>query len=88
MYYKKLEGKNIYLSPMNVEDAKEFTKWMNDRKVTDGLNSTCKVFNEVSEKAWIENLLEKNAYTFSIVLKDGDKLIGNCGIINLSSLYG
>ena len=34
-YVKKLIGKQIYLSPMNVEDAKQFTEWMNDFRTTD-----------------------------------------------------
>ena len=29
-YFKKLLGDNIYLSPMNIEDAEVYTKWMND----------------------------------------------------------
>ena len=30
MYFKKIEGKKVYLSPMCVEDAEKYVKWMND----------------------------------------------------------
>ncbi len=29
-YFKKLVGKRIYLSPMNIEDAETYVKWLND----------------------------------------------------------
>ena len=40
MYFKKLEGKRVYLSPMTLDDVNDYTKWMNDRKVTDNIHST------------------------------------------------
>ena len=88
MYYKKLEGKRIYLSPMNVEDAEKYVKWMNDRKVTDGIASTAKLINTISEKAWIEKIMERGAFTFSIVLKENDELVGNCGIMDFDAIHG
>lgn len=88
MYYKKLEGKRIYLSPISIDDASLYTKWMNDKKITDGLNSTCKVINEEGEKEWISKVLERGGYTFGIILKDTDELIGNCGLMNENIIHG
>lgn len=88
MHYKKLEGKNIYLSPMNLDDVETYVKWMNDRAVTDGIASTDKLVNNISEKAWVEKTMEKGGYTFSIVLKDKDQLIGNCGIMDYDAIHG
>ncbi|MBR2712828.1 MAG: GNAT family N-acetyltransferase [Bacilli bacterium] len=88
MYHKKLEGKRIYLSPMNIEDAETYIKWLADRRVSDGTNATCKLYNIVSEKEWIEKNMERGEYTFSIVSKDNNKLIGNCGIMNPNFIHG
>ncbi len=29
-YFKKIIGEKCYLSPMNIEDAEQYTRWMND----------------------------------------------------------
>lgn len=81
MYYKKLEGKRVYLSPMNAEDVEEYTKWMNDRKVTDNIHSTSKVITTMNEQEWVEDVMKRGGHTFSIVSKEDDRLIGNCGLM-------
>lgn len=77
-YYKKLIGKRIYLSPMNVEDAEIYVKWLNDFSVTDGIGTSSNVITLSSEKEWI--LKPSNQYQLAIVRLEDDKLIGNCGI--------
>ena len=32
-YYKKLIGERVYLSPVTMDDADTFTRWMNDLPV-------------------------------------------------------
>jgi RimJ/RimL family protein N-acetyltransferase len=76
-YYKKLCGKHIYLSPMNVEDAEQYVTWLSNAEMTDRLGQTANVIGLESEKEWIaKNSSEKE---FAIVLNDSDLLIGNCG---------
>lgn len=87
-YYKKIEGKRIYLSPLNIEDAETYLKWLNDRSVTEGTHGVHRVYNIEIEKEWISNELQKGKYTFGIVLKENDKLIGNCGIMNPNFIDG
>ncbi len=77
-YYRKLIGKRIYLSPMSLEDADTYTRWMNDLRVTDGLGRSSNLVNFESEKKWI--LENANDYQFAIVRDDNDMVIGNCGI--------
>ncbi len=77
-YYKKLVGKKIYLSPMNIEDAETYVKWLNDFSVTDGLGTSDKITSLESEKEWISK--NSNQYQFAIVRLEDDKLIGNCSI--------
>ncbi len=80
-YYKKLVGKRIYLSPMNIEDAEIYVKWLNDFSVTDGIGTSGRVTSLESEKEWISQNSTK--YQFAIVRLEDDKLIGNCGIHDL-----
>ncbi len=87
-YYKKLEGKRLYLSPLNIEDAETYLKWLCDRSVTEGTHGVHKVFNLEAEKEWIENEMKRGRYTFGIVLKGNDKLIGNCSIMNPNFIDG
>lgn len=83
-YIKKIIGERIYLSPMSVEDAQIYAKWLNDSDVTDGLGATSRVVSIESEKSW----LEKNSsdYQFAIVRAADDVLLGNCGIDALKQL--
>ncbi|MBU5453858.1 GNAT family N-acetyltransferase [Caproiciproducens sp. MSJ-32] len=77
-YFKKLVGKNVYLSPINVEDAEIYTKWLNDFDVTDGVGNSTMILSVEYERDWI--IKNSNQYQFAIVRLDNDKLIGNCSI--------
>ena len=77
-YFKKLVGKQVYLSPMNVEDAETYVKWLNDFEVTDGLATSCRLTSLESEREWLKH--NSSQYQFAIVTLEDDKLIGNCGI--------
>ena len=82
MYFKKLESERIYLSPMSLDDVNDYTRWMNDRRVTDNIHSTSRVITTIGEREWVEKLMQRGGHTFAIVSKDNDKLIGNCGLMD------
>ena len=86
-YFKKIEGEKVYLSPMNLEDIEKYVKWMNDFSTTDGLGSSSKVTTFESERAWLINNMDKKEQQFAIVLKETDKLIGNCGFVVINHLH-
>lgn len=86
-YFKKIEGEKVYLSPMNLEDIEKYVKWMNDFSTTDGLGSSSKVTTFESEKSWLINNMDKKEQQFAIVLKETDKLIGNCGFVDINHLH-
>lgn len=88
MYYKKVEGERIYLSPMCTEDAEKYTKWMNDFKVTDGINNSNKLITLESEKKWLEENSKTSNYNFSIIKKENNELIGNCSFHDYDKFYG
>ena len=81
-YFEKIPGERIYLSPMNVDDAEIYTKWMNDRAVAQWIGQYARVISLPGERKWLEEAV--NSYTFAIIArnstKDGDRLIGNLGL--------
>lgn len=79
-YFKKIVGERVYLSPITLEDTNIYVKWLNDLEITDRINQSYKVCNEMSEKAWIEKTLSNELSNFAIVNLEDDTLIGNCGI--------
>ncbi len=90
MYFKKIEGEKVYLSPMCVEDVEKYVKWMNDFKVTDGLNGSKNLVTVESEREWIEKNNKDGNFQFAIVKQENDELIGNCGFneLDLSNQKG
>jgi RimJ/RimL family protein N-acetyltransferase len=76
-YYKKLVGQKVYLSPMCVEDAEIYARWLNDLSVTENLGTPGRSITVAGEREWIS----KNAQdtVFAIVKLENDELIGNCG---------
>ncbi|MDD4298704.1 MAG: GNAT family protein, partial [Bacilli bacterium] len=80
MYYKKYESKNLYLSPMCVEDYKTYTRWVNDESLASGLGNFSINMTEEKEKEWLEYTNKKNEYNFAVIRKNDDKLLGNYGL--------
>ncbi|HWT76258.1 MAG TPA: GNAT family protein [Mobilitalea sp.] len=83
-YFKKLVGKQVYLSPMNVDDVETYVKWLNDFNVTNGVGNSCRVISLESEKEWLKH--NSGQYQFAIVRLEDDELIGNCGIHEVDQL--
>ncbi|MBR2840683.1 MAG: GNAT family N-acetyltransferase [Bacilli bacterium] len=85
-YFKKIEGDRLYLSPINIEDIEIYTKWMNDKEVTENIGVFTKVKSLLSEEEWIKKSSEK--YAFAIVLKENDELIGNIALKHVDGING
>ena len=86
-YFRKIQGERIYLSPMSLEDAEKYTEWFNDRKNTDGLHSTAKLYTIEGERGWITNILNNTKeYNFAIVNSENNELIGNCSLTHVVHL--
>ena len=80
-YFKKMESEHLYLSPMVVEDAPLYCKWLNDAKVTDGIGKTKDITTLENEIEYLQNVTKSGEYNFSIVKKENDELIGSCSIM-------
>lgn len=82
-YYPKLTGDRLFLAPLVIEDADSYCKWLNDPEVAINLTAFDKQYPLHREKAVIEDMIKRNSQTFSIVLKDSEKLIGNCSLFDI-----
>ena len=84
MYFKKLVGKKCYLSPIDVNDAKIFTEWLNDLEVTTNLTLYNSVINLEKEKEFLDNLSKDHHY--SIIEIERNEVIGTCGFVDLDCI--
>lgn len=84
-YFKKLIGKEIYLSPMNVDDTEIYTKWLNDVYVSEYLGMFRKMVSLNSEKKALEQMTSEG-HNFAIVLKKDDTLIGNISLMDVDNI--
>ena len=83
-YFEKIKGDRLYLSPMNPDDKELYTKWMNDKAVSENLGSYFRMISLISEEKWIEKAV--NDYNFAIVLRDDDRLIGNVSLMEVDNV--
>lgn len=77
-----LSGKAIYLRPLQREDLPTCLRWMND-PVTRGFILNQIPMDMTREEQWFDHLDRKSFPShiiFAIVLKKGDRLIGDTGI--------
>ncbi len=83
-YFKKLKGKKVYLSPLNVEDAEQYCMWLNDFEVAQNLLTFNQQLSQEREKVILNDMVKNNSQTFSIVDIKTDKLLGNCSIFRIN----
>lgn len=89
MYFKKIVGDRIYLSPkgVNEESIETYTKWMNDFNVTDYIGRSSGVTTLSGEKEWLENNSKiSDKRDFDIVDLDTDKLIGSITLEHIDTI--
>ncbi|MDD4288390.1 MAG: GNAT family protein [Atribacterota bacterium] len=84
-YFKKIVDKNLYLSPINIDDAQQFTEWVNNLDLTLNLSIAPCIFTIEQEKQILENLY-KEGYHFSIIKLKNDELIGICGLLSVDKI--
>ena len=86
MYYKKLVGKQVYLSPMDLKNEVEtMTKWMNEDEDIAHFNG---FYDSLMGEEKVEALLTKwneGPYLFSIVHKETDTFMGHVSLFNADS---
>ena len=84
-YFKKIQGERIYLSPINPEDLELYTKWVNDPEVSVWIGLHQRLLSLTKEKEALENMAKnEDSFIFAIVAQDGDRLLGNIGLHDIS----
>lgn len=85
-YYRKLVGEKCYLSPVSLEDIEKYTEWVNDMETGMFMLFAPGVYDLEKEKRLLGQLIEQDT-VFAIIEKDSNKLIGNCGLHQISSVH-
>ncbi|MCL2065080.1 MAG: GNAT family N-acetyltransferase [Candidatus Cloacimonetes bacterium] len=90
-YFKKIIGDKCYLSPVSMEDAGQYTEWLNDMSVSITMGQFSQVISLEKEKEILQKI--SRDYIFAIIDKSTDKLIGNTGLhkidwVNRTAEYG
>ena len=83
-YFPKLLGERLYLSPVNPDDAEIYTKWFNDREVSLWLGQHSNVMSLAKERQILDGMATGDGFNFAMVLKDGDRLLGNISLMGRS----
>jgi RimJ/RimL family protein N-acetyltransferase len=72
-------GSKIYLRPIERDDARHMTPWINDPEVT----RTLLVYRPMSlsqEEEYLDKLAKNDEIHLAIVIRESDKLIGGAGL--------
>ena len=85
-YFPKITGERLYLSPINLDDAETYTKWLNDPAVADHLGLYRNLISLPNETKILESLTSEG-HNYAIVLKDGDELIGNISLMEIEHIH-
>lgn len=83
---RKIPGSRVYLAPMNVEDAPLYVRWLNDPEIAVYLNAFSVTIGLEREKEFLAQSLREQRPEFGIRLVADDRLIGNCGIVNIDQV--
>lgn len=78
MYFKKLSGDKVYLSPIDKNDYLKYTEWVNDMEVAVGMIFATKLIDEESERNVLERL-SKSEFNFAVIDNVTNDAIGNVG---------
>jgi [ribosomal protein S5]-alanine N-acetyltransferase len=85
-----IAGARLYLRELQPSDAAgRYLAWMNDPEVTRFLETRFSTHSEAGIRQYIESVRQDPAYLFlAIVLRDGDRHIGNIKMGPISRVHG
>lgn len=86
-YFKKIIGEHVYLSPMNIEDAKVYTKWLNNPEISKYLRINNSLITIQGEEEYLNNFIQKE-FHLAIIKNENDELIGNISLDDIDYKNG
>lgn len=82
-------GDRVYLSTFEKSDAPLLARWMTDLEVTTHLGAIGQVFGIEDEEEWVERVRkDRESPSFSIVLRENERLIGSLGLKGIDDKRG
>jgi len=82
-YFKKVQGKRVYLSPLNSGDVEKYTEWLSDIEIVRYLSMAYKITTLEAEREWVKSA---GASNFAIITQEGDRMIGSCGFVSTNNI--
>ncbi len=86
MYFKKIIGEKVYLSPRCVEDAEKYVEWLNNHEIAKYLNYNYKILSLEAEREFLAKT-DSDSYNFAIVDKKTDELIGGISLGHVKNIH-
>lgn len=87
-YFKRLTGEKIYLSPINIDDVNQYTKWLNQSDILIPLGLETLLLSLTKEREKLESYTKSNdSFNFSIIKKDSDELLGNISLFFINQIH-
>ncbi len=83
-YFRKIIGERLYLSPVNVDDAETYLRWMNET-VAQSFGQYSLVVSSKDDLNWLFKP-PADMQRYAMVLLDGDIMIGSISIHNIDHL--
>jgi RimJ/RimL family protein N-acetyltransferase len=86
-YFEKIPGERLFLSPQNPDDAETYAKWLNDPAVAVPIEGYSRIFTPTELRKELENNKDTNEQWYSIVLREGERLIGTVHLMNINWVH-
>jgi RimJ/RimL family protein N-acetyltransferase len=80
---KSIIGERIFLRPFSRDDLPYIQKWSNDAELRRLIGEVAPMSRADTEKWYRELLADKDRVWFAIVLKRGDRVIGEAGLLRM-----
>jgi len=84
-YFEKVGGDKCYLSPINPDDAEQYTKWLNDLEVSINTTLASQMVSLLGEKEFLKDMSQEQH--FAIIERETEQLIGTCGFVTVNQLH-
>jgi RimJ/RimL family protein N-acetyltransferase len=88
-----LDSERLYLRPLDESDLDPCMRWINDSEILQYLGRKLPM-GRMQEKEWLTSqYASESQLNLAIILKDGDRHIGNCGFneidyVNRNAIFG